>query len=51
MLRNFWQDENGVAAIEYGLIVAGIAVAIITVVLPLGMKLAAIFGTVRNGLD
>jgi len=50
-LRYFWLDENGAAAIEYGLIVAGIAVAIIMAVLPLGAKLVAIFGSVRNGLN
>lgn len=32
LLRSFFADENGATAIEYGLIAAGIALAIVTVV-------------------
>src|SRR5437868_4736898 len=32
----FWRDQSGATAIEYGLIAAGISVAIITVVASLG---------------
>lgn len=32
MIQKFWSDESGATAIEYGLIAAGIALAIITVV-------------------
>ena len=32
MLKSFLRDEKGATAIEYGLIAAGISVAIITVV-------------------
>ncbi|MBR0966775.1 Flp family type IVb pilin [Bradyrhizobium diazoefficiens] len=32
LLRSFLADENGATAIEYGLIAAGIALAIVTVV-------------------
>ncbi len=32
LLRSFLVDENGTTAIEYGLIAAGIALAIVTVV-------------------
>ncbi|MFN5774851.1 MAG: Flp family type IVb pilin, partial [Burkholderiaceae bacterium] len=28
--RNFWHDESGVSAIEYGLIAALVALAIVT---------------------
>jgi pilus assembly protein Flp/PilA len=31
IIVRFWNDESGATAIEYGLIAAGVAVAIITV--------------------
>ena len=40
-LRTFWRDESGATAIEYSLIVASIAVAIISDVNGLGTKLGA----------
>lgn len=42
-LRGFVADESGAAAVEYGLLVALIAVAIIVAVGLLGTNLAAIF--------
>ncbi len=48
--RKFIADESGATAIEYGLIAAGIAVAIITVVNGLGTKLTSTFTSVRNAL-
>jgi len=50
LLRRFAADESGATAIEYGLIAAGISVAIITVVQGLGTKLNSTFGTVKNAL-
>ena len=47
-IRKFSADASGVTAIEYGLIAAGIAVAIITAVTLLGTELAAMFTTVKN---
>ena len=46
----FYADENGAAAIEYGLLAAGIAVAIIAVVAALGTQLNTTFGSVSTGL-
>ena len=47
-LKKFIRDELGATAIEYGLIAAGIAVAIITVVQrPRHQAVASIFG--RDG--
>ena len=43
MLRRFLCDESGATAIEYGLICAGIALAIITAVGLTGDKLVALF--------
>ena len=39
LVTRFVKDESGATAIEYGLIAAGISVAIITVVQGLGTKL------------
>jgi pilus assembly protein Flp/PilA len=50
MLKKFIADESAATAIEYGLIAAGIAVAIITVVSGLGTKLTSTFTTVKNAL-
>jgi pilus assembly protein Flp/PilA len=49
-LKNFWTDESGATAIEYGLIAAGIAVAVITVVNGLGSKLNTKFGSISASL-
>ncbi len=43
MLRRFLHDESGATAIEYGLICAGIALAIITAVGLTGERLVALF--------
>ena len=51
LLQRFLRDENGATAIEYGLIAAGIAVAIITVVKGLGSKLTTTFTTVKTALN
>ena len=50
MLKRFLRDQSGATAIEYGLIAAGIAVAIITVVKGVGTDLQANFTSVQNGL-
>ena len=49
-LLGFMRDESGATAIEYGLIAAGISVAIITVVGGLGSKLVTTFTSVQNAL-
>jgi pilus assembly protein Flp/PilA len=51
MFGAFLADESGATAIEYGLIAAGISVAIITVVGQLGSKLNTTFGSVKAALN
>lgn len=46
----FVNDESGATAIEYGLIAAGIAVAIITVVQTIGTNLNSKFSTISSAL-
>lgn len=50
LVKNFLANESGATAIEYGLIAAGIAVAIITVVQGLGSKLTGTFSKVSANL-
>ena len=49
-LKRFAKDESGATAIEYGLIAAGISVAIITVVQGLGTKLNNTFNNINTKL-
>jgi pilus assembly protein Flp/PilA len=49
-LKRFLKDQSGATAIEYGLIAAGISVAIITVVTTVGTNLKTTFTTVGNAL-
>jgi pilus assembly protein Flp/PilA len=49
-LRDFVADESGATAIEYGLIAAGIALAIITAVNSVGTKLGSRFTTISTSL-
>jgi pilus assembly protein Flp/PilA len=51
LISSFLNDESGATAIEYGLIAAGISVAIIAVVQGLGTKLNSTFGSVKNALN
>jgi pilus assembly protein Flp/PilA len=50
LIWNFIIDEQGVTAIEYGLLASGIAVAIIATVLALGTSLNTTFSTVSGAL-
>jgi pilus assembly protein Flp/PilA len=47
----FVKDESGTTAIEYGLIAAGIAVAIIATVQALGTNLTATFSSVSTAIE
>ena len=49
-IHEFLKNESGATAIEYGLIAAGISVAIIAVVQGLGTKLVSTFTSVKDAL-
>ena len=51
LLKRLATDECGVTAIEYGLIAAGIGVAILTIVNTVGGSLVSVFTTVSNDLS
>jgi pilus assembly protein Flp/PilA len=50
VLARFLKDEAGATAIEYGLIAAGISVAIITAVATLGSNLNTTFSSVSTAI-
>jgi len=50
LVRAFIRDDSGATAIEYGLIAAGISIAIIGVVNTLGTNLSGIFSSVSSAL-
>lgn len=49
-IQNFLKQDDGVTALEYGLIAALIAIVIITAVKLVGTKLSADFTSVANNL-
>ena len=51
MLKRFFQDEAGATAVEYGLLVALIAVVIITAVTAVGTSLSTKFNSVASSIS
>lgn len=49
-LEQLWADDEGATAVEYGLMVAGIAAVIVAVVIALGGKVNTAFTTVNNAM-
>ena len=49
LVKRFAKDESGATAVEYGLVAAGISVAIIAVMQGLGAKLNTTFSSVQGG--
>jgi pilus assembly protein Flp/PilA len=50
LVRRFCADQSGATAIEYGLIAAGISLAIIAVINGLGARLDTKFTAINNSL-
>jgi len=50
LISRFVKDESGATAIEYGLIAAGISLAIITIVNGLGSNLNTKFTSINTSL-
>jgi pilus assembly protein Flp/PilA len=51
LIRDFWRNESGATAIEYGLIAALIAVGIIAAATTLGNSLSSLFRRISNRLN
>jgi pilus assembly protein Flp/PilA len=49
-IKNFFKDESGASAVEYGLLVALIAVIIITAVTALGTNLSTKFQSAADAV-
>jgi len=49
-IQTFLREEDGVSAIEYGLLAGLIAVAIITTVTAIGTNLNTVMGYIKDGL-
>ena len=50
-LRDFAQDESGLSAVEYGLLAAGIAIGLWTLISSIGTSLHTIFTSVKTDLS
>jgi pilus assembly protein Flp/PilA len=50
LLRRFLKDESGATAIEYGLIAAGIGIAVITLAGQVGDEVKLLFERLRDSL-
>lgn len=50
LLDQFWKNQSGATAIEYGLIAAGISLVIISVINGLGTTLNTKFGQINSSL-
>jgi pilus assembly protein Flp/PilA len=51
LIQQFVRDERGATSIEYGLIAAGIGVALITLVSEVGVEIQGIFTNVKTQLQ
>lgn len=51
LIAKFLKDDSAATAIEYGLIVTGIALAIIPAVTGVGTKLKTTFSTIQTALN
>jgi pilus assembly protein Flp/PilA len=51
LAARFRADRSGATSIEYAMIAAGIAVAIVSVVQTLGIKVSALYTLVQNGFN
>jgi pilus assembly protein Flp/PilA len=51
IIINFLKNDSGATAIEYGMIAAGISIAIIATVIGLGTQLETTYENVSTGLN
>jgi len=50
IIKNFWNDEEGATAIEYGLIAGLIAVGLLVTLTDIGGKLKVVFEKIGTSL-
>ncbi len=49
-LKQFWHDEEGASAIEYALVAAMVAVALVTFITPIRNAVKGIFTDIQSAL-
>ena len=49
-IKNFWKDESGASAVEYGLIVTLVALAIIAGATLLGQKVNTVYDNAQKAM-
>lgn len=49
-IKNFWKDEEGATAIEYGLIAGLVAVGLLTALTSIGQNLRNVFCDIADAL-
>lgn len=50
-MKNFFKNESGQGMVEYGLIIALIAIAVITALSALAPAIESIFGSAKDALN
>ncbi len=50
MIRRLWKDEEGATMVEYGLMVALVAVVVVVAVGPLGLAIQKMFQDVTGNI-
>jgi len=50
-MKKFFKDESGQGMVEYGLIIALIAVVVVVALVALGPKIKAIFTKINGGIN
>jgi len=50
-IKAFWADEAGASAVEYGLLIAGIAAAVMAVIYGIGSAMRTKFSQVQTQLS
>ncbi len=51
MVKRLWRDEEGPTAVEYALMLAGVAALVIAIVFSLGGSVSAKFTQVRDAIN
>ena len=50
-VRRFWRDESGAAGIEYGLIIVGISIAILSTIFAIGSEMNEYFQRIDRDIS
>jgi pilus assembly protein Flp/PilA len=50
LVKSFWKDESGQAVVEYGLVIALVAVAIIGTIVAFRDKITTLFNNMGNSI-